>query len=415
MSARAGSRKVVVTGVGAVTPIGSGAKEFWAGLAAGKSGVRRIARFDPTQFTTQIAAEMPGFPPAACEAEGEGRLKRSSRLGLEAAAEAIADSGVDFARTDPSRAGVVMGVGGELASLIDRDALVAGTVGEHGRGVSDFSILAHQISRRWGLEGPSFVTATACSSGNQALGQARELIRMKAADVMVAGGADAPIYPVVVAGFCALRIMSKRNDDPERASRPFDKLRDGFVLGEGAGVLVLESLEHARARGARVYCELAGYGATSDAFHMTMPDPSRTQMVRSMADALADARLEPGNVDYVSAHGTSTPAGDRGETLALKTLFGPAARRIPVSSVKSMLGHTMGAAGAIEAVACVLSMANGAVPPTINQEVPDPELDLDYVPNEAREHEVRSALSNSFGFGGNNSTLLFLKAENLVE
>jgi len=400
--------RIVVTGVGVLTAVGIGKDAFWEGLMEGRAGVRRISRFDTSDYPTKIAAEIRDFEPSDyMDEEYARRATRWNQLGIAATNLAIEDAGLSAESLPSERTGVSVGIGGEIIGLVDERSCV-----ERGNYLLDRepptipNVLPNLLSVELGIGGPNVCIATACSAGNNAVGQARDLIRLGKADVMITGGTESPVLPLVVASFCALRIMSKRNDDPGRASRPFDGERDGFVLGEGAGIMILEREDRARARGAPIYAEIAGYGATCDAHHMTIPAPDKVQISRAMRLALEDAGEAPEGIDYISAHGTSTEANDIGETRAIKTVFGERARDLPVSSIKSMIGHTIGAAGAIEAIATTLAVERGRIPPTINQETPDPRCDLDYVPNEARTHDVRAALSNSFGFGGNNTSIL---------
>jgi 3-oxoacyl-[acyl-carrier-protein] synthase II len=409
------SRRVVVTGLGTVNALGHDVAGTWAALLAGRSGVDLITHFDASQMTTRIAAEIRGLDMSKVGPEHEvKKLDPFVQFGLHAAVQAMEDAGHAQGGFDGDRFGCIFGVG--IGGLTDIEATKETLVARGPRRVSPFFIpkimmnaVAGQASMRYGLRGPNFVTASACASSNHALGLSFRAVKYGEADMMLAGGTEATITPLGISGFCALRAMSQRNDDPKRASRPFDKGRDGFVMGEGAGALVMEEMEHAKRRGARIYAEVVGFGMTADGHHITAPDPEGAGATRAMRAALAEAKADPAAVDYVNAHGTSTELNDAIETIAIKTVFGAHAKKLCVSSTKSMLGHLLGGAGAVEAVATTMSLHTQKVHPTINQEEADPACDLDYVPNVAQERPVRMALSNSNGFGGHNATLLFAK------
>ena len=405
-------RRVVITGLGAVTPVGNDVPTTWAALLNGCSGVERIRRFDPSELKTRFAAEVKDFDAAQYTGRREARkLDRFTHFALAAACEAVADAGLDWAAEDPSEIGVLVGsaVGG-IISLLEQAALME----QSGpRRVSPFLIpalmmnaAAGQIAITFGLQGPNLAVATACATGSHAIGEAAAIIRRGDAQVMLAGGSEAGIVPVAIAGFNVMGALSTRNDDPQGACRPFDADRDGFVMGEGAGMMVLESLAHAQARGARIYGELLGYGATADAFHITAPAEDGKGAAMAMQRALEQAAISPTAVDYINAHGTSTRLNDASETAAIKMIFGEHAYRLAVSSTKSMTGHLLGAAGAVEAIFCLLALRDQMFPPTINYETPDPACDLDYVPNVARQAKADVAMSNSFGFGGHNAALV---------
>ena len=405
-------RRVVVTGMGCVTPLGIDLGSTWAGALAGRSGVGPITRFDPAQHASRIAGQVPdGYDLGGLAPKEVRRLDLFVAFGLAAAREALADARLDAARSDFERVGVAIGTGiGGLATLAEQDRLL---VEKGPRRVSPFLIpmvignmASGYVSMRHGLRGPNLCHTSACATATHALGEAARMIERGDADAMLAGGSEAPVSELGVAGFASMKALSTRNDEPARASRPFDRDRDGFVIGEGAGVLVLESLEHARARGARIRAELAGYGATADAAHLTLPDERGLGAQRCMRLALADAALAPGELDHLNAHATATPSGDPAEAAAIRAVFGEHADRLPVSATKSMTGHLLGAAGAVEAILCVRAIETGLVPPTINLENPDPACPLDHVANKAREVRVRSALSNSFGFGGTNAAVV---------
>jgi 3-oxoacyl-[acyl-carrier-protein] synthase II len=406
-------RRVVVTGLGVVTPLGHQVDTFWANLIAGQCGIARIARFDPSQFDCQIAAEVKDFDPlpAFPTPKEIRRTDRFSQFGVHAGAQALRDSGLDLNRVNRDEIGVFIGSGiGGLQTVSEQCKVLL----ERGPDrLSAFMIpmlISNMASGLFSmyhkLRGPNFATCSACATSNHALGEAWRTIKMGDAQVMFAGGAEATIVPIGIGGFCAMRALSTRNDDPAHASRPFDKERDGFVMGEGAGVVVLEELEHAKQRGARIYCELAGYGNTADANHVTAPAPGGEGAARCMKMALRHAKLNPEAISYINAHGTSTPQGDIAETMAIKTVFGEHARKLAVSSTKGATGHMLGAAGAVEMVVCSKAIETGIVPPTINYQVPDPACDLDYVPNTARQMKVEAILNNSFGFGGHNAAIL---------
>ncbi len=409
------TRRVVITGIGAVTALGLTARGTFARLLAGESGIAPITRFDASAMSCRIAGEVKGFDPTTiAEAHEVKKLDPFTQFGMAAAQEALKDGGLDSGGFDPDRFGCLFGVG--IGGLTDIEATKELLMERGPRRVSPFFIpkimmnaVAGQISMRWGLRGPNFVTASACASSNHALGLAFRAIKNGDADAMLAGGSEATITPLGISGFCALRAMSTRNDAPTKASRPFDKGRDGFVMGEGAGALVLEELESAKKRGARIYAEFKGFGMTADAYHITSPAPEGAGAARAMRHALEEARVAPQDVQYVNAHGTSTEINDALETLAIKSVFGEHAKRLAVSSTKSMTGHLLGGAGAVEAVVTTLSIAERRVHPTINQEEPDPACDLDYVPNVGRELAVTNAVSNSLGFGGHNAVLLLGK------
>jgi 3-oxoacyl-[acyl-carrier-protein] synthase II len=406
-------RRVVITGLGVVTSIGHDVASFWASLVAGRIGVDRVTLFDPSSFACQIGAEVRDWEVTAHMDPKEARRNdRYTHFGFVAAKQAVADSGLDMSMEDPDRVGVIIGsgIGGmhtyetQLQILHDRGP----------RKVSPFTIpslignmCSGLVAIEYGARGPNFGMVSACATGTHSLGEAAHAIRRGDADVMFAGGSEAAITPFAYASFCSMKAMSTRNDEPKRASRPFDRNRDGFIMGEGAGILVLESLEHAWARGARIYCELAGYAATCDAYHITQPDPDGKGLSMAMRRAMASAEVAPADVDYINAHGTSTPYNDKFETLAIKRVFGEAARRVAISSTKSMTGHLLGAAGGIESVICVKTIENGVIAPTMNLEDPDPDCDLDYVPNAARRAKVRTVLSNNLGFGGQNASVIF--------
>jgi 3-oxoacyl-[acyl-carrier-protein] synthase II len=408
-------RRVVITGVGAVTPVGNTAEEFWTALLAGTSGIGPITRFDATDFPTRIAGEVKGFEPLNyIDKKDDRRFDPFLKYAIASAVMAVEDADLDVGRVEPTRFGVLVGSGiGGITTLLDTHDVLNAKGPDR---VSPFFIpmliinmASGLISMRFNAKGPNAAVVTACATGNHAIGDAMKLIQRNAADVMIAGGAEAIIIPLTIAGFCQMKAMSTRNDEPARASRPFDADRDGFVCGEGGGLVVLEALEHAQPRGARIYAELIGYGMTSDAHHMTAPDPEGDGAARAMAAALADAEAPASAVDYINAHGTSTYYNDKFETLAIKRVFGDHARKLAVSSTKSMTGHLLGAAGGIEAIATAFAIYHGVLPPTINYDTPDPDCDLDYVPNQARKREVEVALSNAFGFGGTNATLAFKK------
>ncbi|HEX7828380.1 MAG TPA: beta-ketoacyl-ACP synthase II [Thermoanaerobaculia bacterium] len=408
-------RRVVVTGLGMISPLGIGNETTWQGLVEGRSGIGRITKFDASAYTSQIAGEVRGFDPEQWIEKKE--VKKSDTFihyALAAATMAATDAGLEMAKEDGDRVGVVIGsgIGGlPLIEEMHRKLLERGP-----SRISPFfipglivNLAAGQISIKFGAKGPSSAPATACATGAHAIGDASRIIRHDEADVMFAGGSEAVITPLALGGFAAMRALSTRNDDPEHASRPWDADRDGFVMGEGAGILILEEREHALARGANIYCELTGYGMSSDAYHITSPAEDGDGMVRVMLRALKDAGLRPQDIQYINAHGTSTPVGDKTETIAIKRVFGEDASKVAISSTKSMTGHLLGAAGGLESAIAAMTVKTGIIPPTINYTTPDPECDLDYVPNTARKMDVSHVLSNSFGFGGTNATLIFSK------
>jgi 3-oxoacyl-[acyl-carrier-protein] synthase II len=407
------TRRVVVTGLGALTPIGNTADEFWSALLQGRSGVGPITRFDTTDYPTRIAGEIKNFDPLTFVDKKEARrLDPFLQYAMACAVMAVQDAALDTEKVDGTRFGVLIGSGiGGISTLLDTHKTLLDKGPDR---VSPFFIpmmivnmASGLVSMRFGAKGPNSAVVTACATGNHAIGDSFKIIQRGDADVMIAGGSEAIVIPLTIAGFCAMKAMSTRNDEPTKAMRPFDLNRDGFVCGEGAGLVILESLDHARARDARIYAEIVGYGLTSDAHHLTAPDPEGDGAARAMAGALRDGGLDVSAVGYINAHGTSTPYNDKFETLAIKRVFGEHARRLAVSSTKSMTGHMLGAAGGVEAIATALALHNGVLPPTINYETPDPDCDLDYVPNQARKQDVEVALSNAFGFGGTNATLAF--------
>jgi len=408
-------RRVVMTGMGAVTPVGNTAEEFWAALIEGRSGIGPITRFDSSDYPTRIAGEVKGFDPLKyIDKKEERKFDRFLKYAVACAVMAVEDAALKTDRVDATRFGVLVGSGiGGIETLLDNYETLR-TKGPDR--VSPFfvpmiiiNMASGLISMRFGAKGPNSSVVTACATGNHAIGEAMKIIERGDADVMIAGGAEAIIVPLTIAGFCQMKAMSTRNDEPTKASRPFDADRDGFVCGEGGGLVVLESLAHARERDARIYAEVVGYGMTGDAHHMTAPDPDGDGAARAMMAALRDGGIEPSAVGYINAHGTSTPYNDKFETIAIKRVFGEHAKKLAVSSTKSMTGHLLGAAGGIEAIATAFAIHHGVLPPTINYEKPDPDCDLDYVPNQARKQEVEVAISNAFGFGGTNATLALKK------
>jgi 3-oxoacyl-[acyl-carrier-protein] synthase II len=406
--------RVVITGMGVVTPLGNDVATYWSGLVAGRSGVGLIGLYDASDHAVRIAAEVKDFhPPDLLGRKQARRTDRFTQFAIVAADEAVADSELALGGNgDGRRVGVVLGtaIGGLTTLLGNFDVM-------RERGERRVSALlvpmmmsnaaAGEIAIRYSLQGQTLSVASACATGNNAIGEGAELIRRGAAEVVICGGSESTMHPLAVAAFNNMQAISSRNDEPERASRPFEADRDGFVMGEGAGVFILESLGYAQQRGARIYAEVAGYGTSTDAFHITAPDEKGTGAALAMERALRDAALDPEEIDYINAHGTSTPLNDAMETRAIRRVFGKHADRVAVSSTKSMIGHLLGAGGAVEAVACVKALETGMIHPTINYETPDPECDLDYVPNHAREAHPRTALSNSFGFGGHNASLIF--------
>jgi 3-oxoacyl-[acyl-carrier-protein] synthase II len=412
-------RRVVVTGIGVISPLGNDLKSFWENLTSGKSGVVPITQFDASNYDCKIAGEVKEFNPTPYfkNPKDVRRADRFTQFAMASAKLALDDSHINLETVDRKRFGVLVGSGiGGLKTLCDQHTILMNKGPDR---ISPFMIpmmivnmAGGLVSIEYGLEGPNYAIVTACATAANSIGEAWRMIRYGDADIFLAGGSEAVICPIGIAGFCSMRAMSKRNDEPERASRPFDRDRDGFVMGEGAGILVLEEYEHAKKRGAEIYCELAGYGLTSDAYHMTSPRGDGETVARAMQDAMRHAEANVEDIDYINAHATSTGVGDLCETNAIKILTGDYAKNgLLVSSTKSMTGHLLGGAGGIESAACILAIKNGVIPPTINLENPDPECDLDYVPNVAREKKVRLALNNSFGFGGHNATLAFRALE----
>jgi 3-oxoacyl-[acyl-carrier-protein] synthase II len=412
-------RRVVVTGLGTVSPIGNTIEKFWSSLLEGKSGVKRLTRFDPTYYTCKIGAEVIDFDPSEyLSAKDLKRMDRFVQFAVVSAKKAVANSRIDLDKEDRDRIGVVVGsgIGGlHTVEAEHRQYLALGPEKGPDR-ISPFLIpmliinmASGQISITMGLKGPNSAVGTACATGNHAIGDAFRIIQRDEADVMVCGGSEAAITVMGFGGFCALKALSLHNDEPEKASRPFDKTRDGFIMGEGAGIIVIEELNRALKRNAPIYCELIGYGMSGDAYHMTAPDPEGDGGVRCMIASLKDAGLKPEDVDYINAHGTSTLYNDKIETLAIKKVFGAHAKKVAISSTKSVMGHLLGAAGGVELIACALAIKHSVIPPTINYETPDPDCDLDYVPNIPRQQKIRVAASNALGFGGHNATLIVKK------
>ncbi len=410
-------RRVVVTGLGCISPVGNTLQEVWDSLVQGKSGAGPITLFDASKYPTRFAAEVKNFDPSRYLTPKESKHSdRFVQFAVAAAKQAVADAGLDMSKEDPIRVGVWIGTGmGGLSTIEEgyRDLQARGP-----SKVRPFfipMIIANmapgQVSISLGAKGPNSCTVSACASSAHAIGDALEIIDRGSADVMIAGGSECAITPLGVAGFCALKALSTRNDDPKTASRPFDKTRDGFVIAEGAAMMVFEELEHAKARGARIYGELIGYGMTGDAYHITAPDPTGAGAAGAMRMALEDAGLTPKEISYINAHGTSTQLNDKIETKAIKAVFGEEAKKVPVSSTKSVTGHLLGAAGAIEFLTCCMAIKDQIIPPTINYQTPDPECDLDYVPNQARKAKLSVCLSNSLGFGGHNVSLIVRKFE----
>ncbi len=407
--------KVVVTGMGVVSPIGNNLAEFWQNMKEGRSGGGLITRFDASEFDSKIACEVKNYDPLLHMNRKEiQRMDLFTQLAISAATMAIEDSGIDFEKCDKNRVGVIIGSGiGGMWTYHNQQQALYERGGKPDR-ISPFfipmlilDIAAGHVAIRWGLKGPNYATVSACATSSHSLGDALMLLQRGDADVMVVGGAEAVICPMGVGGFNSMKALSTRNNDPAGASRPFDKDRDGFVMGEGSGVLLLETLEHAENRGAKIYAELAGMGYTDDAFHITQPAEGAEGAVRSMRICMEDAGVLPQDIDYINAHGTSTFFNDKNETMAIKTTFGEHAYKRAISSTKSMTGHLLGAAGAVEAIATTLAIKEGIVPPTINYQTPDPECDLNYTPNNAVQREIKAAISNTFGFGGHNVSLCF--------
>ncbi len=406
-------RKVVVTGIGVVTALGQNIEDFWASLLAGRSGISKVTSFDTTDFTCQIGGEIRDFDPGKYMDPKEARRNdRYTQLAVAAAKLAVQDAALDHTKVDRERAGVIIGSG--IGGMATFETQARNIIEKGPRKVSPFFIPAMIsnmasgiVAIEYNFAGPCFTVISACATSTHSLGEALRTIQYGDADIMLAGGSEASVTPLSFAGFCSMKAMSTNNAVPEKASRPFDAGRDGFVMGEGGCVFVLESEEHAKARGARIYAEFAGYAGTADAFHITQPDPDARGLSAAMRRAIADAGVQPEQVNYINAHGTSTPYNDKFETIAIKKVFGEFAKNIPVSSTKSMTGHLLGAAGAVEAAVCVKAIQTGEIPPTINYETPDPECDLDYVPNVKRSAKVDVALSNNLGFGGQNASLVF--------
>lgn len=408
-------RRVVITGMGVITALGQEIDEFWSAIVSGRSGVSRITAFDTTDFEVKIGCEVKDFDPSPfIDKKSLRRMDRSVQFAVVAALKALQDSGIEINEENASRVGVVLGSGIGGMQTMEEQFRVSYEKGPDR--VSPFFIPmiianmgAGQVAIFTGARGPNYATVTACASSSHAIGEAFRIIQHGYADVMIAGGAEAAITPTSYGGFTSAGTLSKRNDEPEKASRPFDAGREGFVMGEGAGIIILEELERARARGAKIYGEIVGYGLSCDAYHITAPHPEGLGGYEAMEKTLKDAGLKPEDIDYINAHGTSTIPNDKIETMAIKRLFGDHAYKLAVSSTKSMIGHLLGAAGGVEAIITVLALKNGVIPPTINYETPDPDCDLDYVPNKARKKECRYALSNSFGFGGHNACLAFAR------
>ncbi|MFQ6059264.1 MAG: beta-ketoacyl-ACP synthase II [Anaerolineae bacterium] len=408
---RSPKERVVITGLGAITPLGLSVEEFWQGLVAGRSGIRRVTEFDASAYPTQIAGLVQGFDPRDyMNRKAARRMSRFSQFAVAATKMALEDASLTI-EGDGTEAGVLLGCA--IGGLSDTQEACRVMLERGGMRISPFVVVmmppnlaAFQVAYMYGIRGYNSTVTTACAAGTQAIGEATEVIRRGKAQVMITGGTEAGFCELGLALFCVGRAYSTRNNEPERASRPFDRDRDGFVGGEGCGILILESLEHARKRGARIYAEVLGYGASNDAYHLIAPDPTGSGAARAMAWALEDAGLQPQDVDYINAHGTATPLGDVAETVAIKKVFGDHAYRVPISSTKSMIGHLWGAAGAVEAIACIKTIETGVIHPTINLENPDPECDLDYVPNVAREARVDVAMCNSFGLGGQNACIV---------
>ena len=409
------NRRVVITGMGAISPLGLTAEDFWKNLVAGKSGVGPMTLCDPTEYPCRISGEVKDFDPEQyINGKEARRMARFSQMAVAAALTAVENARLDIAKEDPYKVGVLLGNGNGGFPTLEENCRILASRG--GMRMSPFffpmilpNMAAANVGRFVGAKGYNATATTACAASNQAIGQALEVVRRGTTHVMLAGGAEAGISQLGLAGFAVMRALSTHNDEPEKASRPFDANRDGFVPAEGAVLLVLESLDHARSRGAAILCELAGFGCTSDAGHPVQPEETGSSAAEAMRLALEDAGLSTADVDYINAHGTSTPLNDAIETVAIKRLFGERAYQIPISSTKSMIGHSLGAAGALEAVACVKTITDSIIHPTINYEMPDPACDLDYVPNEARQQPVKVVLSNTFGFGGQNACLVFRK------
>jgi len=407
------NRRVVITGMGAITPVGNDVETFWANLKNGVSGIRLIESFDTSAYDCRIAGEVRDFDPKLFfkNPKDVRRTDRFAQLSLAAANMAMKDSGIDLEKTQRDRCGVIVssGIGG-LRTLEDQHTVLL-TKGPARNSPFTIPMLISNmasglISMEYGLEGPNLCIVTACATSNNAIGESWRIIKFGDADLFLAGGSEASVVHIGLAGFGAMKALSTRNDEPERASRPFDRDRDGFVMSEGAGVVIVEELEHAKARGAKIYCELSGYGLSADAYHMTAPPPDGGGAARAMQLALKHAGISPEEVDYINAHATSTGLGDISETHAIKKVFGDYAKKVPISSTKSMTGHLLGGAGAVEMAACALAIRDSVIPPTINLDNPDPQCDLDYTPMTAREKKVRVAVTNSFGFGGHNATLV---------
>ena len=405
-------QRVVVTGLGVISPVGNDKERFWSNICSGKNGIGRISQLDPASYGSKIAGEVKDFDPSKYISPKEmKRMAKFVQFAVAAAGMAIEDSSLDMAKEDPFNIGVLIGSGIGSLYTIEKQHNVFLARGP--AKISPFTIpmliinmASGQIAISFGIKGPNFGVVTACASGTHAIGSAFRIIQRGDAQMMLAGGSEACITTIGLGAFCAMKVLSDRNDQPEKASRPFDRDRDGFIMAEGAGVVVLESLEHAKQRNAPIYGELAGYGMSCDAYHMTAPEPTGEGGVRAISEALRDAKLAPRDISYINAHGTSTLLNDRVETLAIKKVFGEFSRKIPVSSIKSMTGHLLGAAGAVEFITCCLSIRDNIISPTVNYENQDPDCDLDYVPNRARKAEVKTAMSNSFGFGGHNAVLV---------
>jgi len=405
-------RRVVITGLGAVTALGSRVGELWARVCDGQSGVHTITRFDTSRFRSRFGGEVVDFSTDEYLGPKEAkRVDRFCQFALVASIDTVRDSGIDFSKEDPFRCGVILGSG--IGGLYEIEVQHTRLLNKGPEKVSAFTIpklmanaASGQISIQFALRGPTATVVTACASASNAIGDAMKTIRYDEADVMITGGTEAAVTPMGLSGFCALRALSERNDDPQRASRPFDMDRDGFVLSEGAGLLMLEELEHAKARGAHIYAELFGFGVSSDGAHITQPEKDGVGAAKAMTRALADGHVDPSEITYINAHGTSTLLGDEAETVAIKTVFGSRAPDLSISSTKSQLGHLLGASGGVELLLCTMVLRDGVIPPTINLQTPDPACDLDYTPNQARQREVKVAMSNSFGFGGHNASLI---------